>query len=100
MRVLDRVDELPPVVCFRLRNMTAIDATGVRALEDVAAQLRASERTALFCGALEQPKAILVSSGFPEKFGAGNFCPHVDAALERATVINSGSPEGMKAYVA
>lgn len=92
-RVLDRIDELPAVVIFRLRNMTAIDATGMKALEEVAARLRTSGRTALFCGALEQPRAILRSSGFPERVGAENFCAHVDAALERAReVYESGEP--------
>ena len=50
-RSMDRVDELPPVVVFRLRNMTAIDATGLRALEDAASALRQAGRTAVFCGA-------------------------------------------------
>jgi SulP family sulfate permease len=88
MRVLDRIDDLPPVVVFRLRNMTAIDATGIRALEEVATRLRASGRTAVFCGALEQPRALLTSSGFPQHVGEENFVPHVDAALERAKVVH------------
>ena len=33
--VIDRIDELTPIVVVRLRNMTAIDATGLRALEDL-----------------------------------------------------------------
>ena len=36
---------------LRLRNMTAIDATGLRALEDLADALHASGRTLLLCGA-------------------------------------------------
>src|SRR5215203_4219953 len=39
------LEQLPPIVILRLRNMTAIDATGVRALEDLAAELRAAGRT-------------------------------------------------------
>jgi SulP family sulfate permease len=90
-RVLDRIDELPPVVIFRLRKMTAIDATGIRALEEVATRLHASGRTALFCGALEHPRALLRSSGFPTHVGEKNFVPHVDAALERAREIHASS---------
>ena len=30
----DQMNELPPIVILRLRNMTAIDATGIQALED------------------------------------------------------------------
>jgi SulP family sulfate permease len=87
MGVIDRIDELPPVVIFRLRNMTAIDATGIRALEDVASRLHDSGRTAIFCGALEQPRRLLTASGFPEHVGEENFVPHVDAALARAREI-------------
>ena len=32
--------ELPPIVILRLRNMTAIDATGLRAIQDLADALR------------------------------------------------------------
>lgn len=86
-RVLDRMDDLPPIVIFRLRNMTAVDATGIRALEEVATTLRKSGRTAIFCGAPEQPRMLLKSAGFPEHVGEDNFVPHVDAALERAREI-------------
>ena len=39
--ITDDIDRLPPIVIVRLRNMTAIDATGVRALEDLADELGA-----------------------------------------------------------
>ncbi|HUR21429.1 MAG TPA: SulP family inorganic anion transporter [Vicinamibacterales bacterium] len=93
MGVIDRIDELPPVVIFRLRNMTAIDATGIRALEEVATHLHDSGRTAVFCGALEQPRALLRSSRFPEHVGEENFVPHVDAALNRAREIYGATGE-------
>src|SRR6185436_17699400 len=57
-RVIDNLDDLTPIIIFRLRNMTAVDATGLRALEDVALRLRASGRTAIFCGARDQPRAV------------------------------------------
>ena len=58
-RVTDHLDQLPRIVVVRLRNMTAIDATGLRAIEDVAERLRASGRTLLLCGAREQPLAMM-----------------------------------------
>ena len=69
---------------FRLRFMSAIDATGVHALEDVALRLRASGRTAIFCGARDQPAAALARAGFGDVVGAANICPHIQAALDRA----------------
>ena len=53
--VTENIHELPPVVILRLRNMTALDATGLFALEEVARTLKASGRELILCGAREQP---------------------------------------------
>src|SRR5947207_12591466 len=42
--ITQKIHELPPVVIIRLRNMTAMDATGIYALEEIAKQLHASGR--------------------------------------------------------
>jgi SulP family sulfate permease len=86
--VVDRLETLTPIVIFRLRNMTAIDATGLRALEDLTLRLRDSGRTAVFCGAREQPRAVMEQAGFIEMAGAENVCPNVDAALDRARALH------------
>jgi len=86
--VLDRIDTLAPIVVVRLRNMTAIDATGLRGLEDLTTQLHATGRTAIFCGAREQPRAVMEQAGFVEMVGADNVCPNVDAALARARALH------------
>lgn len=49
--ITNQIDNLPPIVMLRLRNMTAIDATGLRALEELAAKLVASGRHLIVCGA-------------------------------------------------
>jgi len=82
--VLEQIDDLPPVVVVRLRNMTAIDATGLKVLEDLAAKLHQSGRALLFCGALPQPRQLMRQSGFDEEVGAKNICPNIEAALQRA----------------
>jgi SulP family sulfate permease len=64
--------------------MTAIDATGLRALEDLAERLRASGRTLLLCGAREQPAQLMEASEFHRHVGAANVCPNIDSALARA----------------
>ena len=86
-RIVEDLDALPRVVIVRLRNMTAIDATGLRALEELADRIRASGRVAIFCGAREQPRAAMEQAGLPDRVGRPNFCPHVDAALDRAREI-------------
>jgi len=82
--VHEQLDNLPPVVVLRLRNMTAIDATGLKVLEDLASKLHHSGRALLFCGALSQPRKLMKQAGFDEHVGADNICPNIEAALRRA----------------
>jgi sulfate permease, SulP family len=78
------------VVILRLRNMTALDATGLHALDVFAARLRKSGRTLLLCGARDQPARLLAQTDFVERLGPDNILPHVEAALERAGQVNTG----------
>jgi SulP family sulfate permease len=78
-----------PVVVLRIRNMTALDATGLYSLEKLADRLQKSGRTLLLCGAREQPERLLTQADFVEHVGSENILPHVAAALERARQINS-----------
>jgi len=55
----DRASSLPRVVILRLRNMTAIDGTGLHALERFADALKASGRTLLLCGMRDQPARMM-----------------------------------------
>src|SRR5580700_2018889 len=79
---------LPPVVILRLRNMTALDATGLFAIEEVARQLHASQRTLILCGAREQPASLIHQAEFEEVVGAENICDNVQAALRRAEQVH------------
>jgi SulP family sulfate permease len=72
------------IVILRLRNMTALDATGIHALERFYDRVRASGRILFLCGAREQPAQLLARSSFVRRLGADNVLPHIDAALERA----------------
>jgi SulP family sulfate permease len=85
--VFDKIDELPPVFILRLRNMTAIDATGLQAIEDLADRLHHSGRTLILCGAREQPAALMQKAEFERHVGRENICEHVDDALQRAQTV-------------
>jgi SulP family sulfate permease len=82
--VTENLHSLPPVVIIRLRNMTALDATGLYALEEIAKQLHASGRTLIVCGAREQPAHLIHQAEFEEVVGRENICAHVEEALRRA----------------
>jgi SulP family sulfate permease len=84
------ISEFAPVVILRLRNMNALDATGLHALETLSDRLRAAGKTLLLCGARDQPARLLEQGEFITHVGVANILPHVDAALARARQIDEG----------
>jgi SulP family sulfate permease len=77
----------PRVVILRLRNMTAIDGTGLHALEHFADVLRASGRTLILCGMRDQPARMMERTAFHEQLGGANLAPTIEAALRRAREV-------------
>jgi SulP family sulfate permease len=88
--VTENVHKLPPVVILRLRNMTALDATGLFAIEQVARELHASKRILILCGAREQPAQLIHQAEFAEVIGEENICDNVQEALSRAEEVYEG----------
>jgi SulP family sulfate permease len=78
------------VVVLKLTYMTAIDGTGVHAIERLAERLGDSGRSLVICGAQKQPATMFARSRLPRLIGAANMQPHLDAALERAVLIHTG----------
>jgi sulfate permease, SulP family len=78
---------LPPVIIVRLRNMNALDGTGLMALERIAKVVQATGRAIIFCGALPQPKQLMQQSRFAEHIGEENVLPNISAALDRAEQV-------------
>jgi SulP family sulfate permease len=85
--VTENLHKLPPVVILRLRNMTALDATGLFALEEAAKALHAGKRTLILCGAREQPSQLIHQAEFAEVIGEENICDNVQEALRRAEEV-------------
>ena len=85
--ITERMHQLPPIVIIRLRNMTAIDATGLFALEEVAQQLHATKRTLILCGAREQPAQLIHQAEFEQVVGQENICANVHEALQQAEAV-------------
>lgn len=82
-----QADTLPPVVLLRLRNMTAVDGTGLGAIEELAEDLRAHGKTLVICGAPSQPAGAMRKAEFHERLGDENICRSVAEALDRARQI-------------
>lgn len=82
------VDALPPVLILKMRHMTALDATGLRAIEELAQVLHASGRHLLLCGARHQPAELIARADFHRHIGDDNICVTVSDALRRAEALH------------
>ncbi len=87
-QITSRLSELTPIIILRLRNMTAIDATGLQALEDLADAVHASGRELILCGAREQPSRLMRQAEFEQHVGSGNICTSISEALDHAKAVS------------
>jgi SulP family sulfate permease len=85
--VVDRIDSLPPIVALRLRNMTALDATGLHAIEHLAEMLHAKGKALLLCGARPQPAQLMERAELWKVIGRENICESVLHAIDRARAL-------------
>jgi len=88
------LSEFREIVVLRLRNMTALDATGIHALEQFSERLHKAGKTLLLCGARDQPSQLLSRSDFLKHLGPENILPNVQAAIDRAESLQ-GDFEGV-----
>ncbi|MGE4053503.1 MAG: SulP family inorganic anion transporter [Vicinamibacterales bacterium] len=93
------IPHLPRVVVLRLRHMTAIDGTGLHAIERFADLLHASGRTLLLCGMRDQPARMMARAAFHRHIGAANMVTSIEAALLRAQALIGDEPQQRPAPV-
>lgn len=72
------------VLCIRMRNVPAMDATGVEALIRIVKRCQRHNVKVVFSHVNEQPMKVMTKAGFIEQVGKENFCDHIDTALLRA----------------
>ena len=78
------------VIVLKMTYMSAIDGTGIHALESLAIRLKNAGRSLVICGAQPQPLELIKRSKLLKLLGPRNIQPHLDAALERAVIIHGG----------
>jgi SulP family sulfate permease len=87
-----RVEKPPRVLILRLREVLAVDATGLRALEDVLDKAEADGTQIIMTGVQAQPRAVLARAGILDRVGEENVVPDFRRAVERAKSMGtSGS---------
>jgi SulP family sulfate permease len=84
---LREAGQLPPVLILRMRDVLAMDATGLDALDDLFEKLSKQRKSLILCGPHSQPLFALTRAGIIEKLGADNICGDMTAALARARAI-------------
>jgi sulfate permease, SulP family len=78
------------VIVLKLTYMSAIDGTGIHAMESLAKRLQSTGKSLVICGAQPQPLELIKRSKLFKLLGQRNIQPHLDAALERAVIIHGG----------
>jgi SulP family sulfate permease len=86
--VVHDVNALPPILILKMRNVTALDATGMRAIEELAEVLHAAGRHLVLCGARHQPAELIARADFHRHIGDANICVTVNEALNRARELH------------
>jgi SulP family sulfate permease len=87
--ITNDIDALPEIVVLRLRNMNALDGTGLRAFEDLADTLHESGRELLLCGARKQPAHLMERADFHRHVGPENICENIGMAIARAERLHA-----------
>ena len=79
--------QLPEVLILRMRDVLALDATGLDALEDLHEKLKIKKKSLILCGPHSQPLFALTRSGLIERLGEENICGDMVNSLARARQI-------------
>lgn len=82
--MLITVDDNHNCLILRMRSVNAIDVTAMRNLEKIRDNCEKRNITLVLSHVNEQPMNVMKKSGFFDKVGEKNFCPHIDDALKRA----------------
>src|SRR5262245_50289947 len=87
-----RVERPPPVLIVRMRAVLAIDATGLRALEDLLDKTRRDGTVLVLSGVHAQPLVALERSGLLERIGEDNVHGNIREALAHARRLVGAAP--------
>lgn len=84
------------IIVLRLRHMTALDATGLHALERLAYRCSQKGKTLVLCGARGQPAQLLHRTEFVEHVGDENIVANIRVALDRVHEIQKDLQAAVK----
>ena len=94
--VLHFVAKKPRVFILRMRNVPAIDASGIRVLDDLFRSFSHHGIRFLIAGIQAQPRTALERAGKLDEYGRDNFVQGIDAALQAAARHIASEPAGAR----
>ncbi|MBQ6945598.1 MAG: STAS domain-containing protein [Ruminococcus sp.] len=86
--ILDTTKEID-VLVLRMRNVPAIDASGVEMLDKITKRCKKHNIEVVFSHVNDQPMKAMEKAGFVQRVGRENFCDHIDTALLRAEKLEN-----------
>ena len=81
------VKDFTKYLIIRMRSVSALDVTGMNALEELYNRCKKQGITVLFSHVNEQPMKAMEKAGFVDRVGRENFCEHIQDAVEKARNI-------------
>lgn len=84
---LDSLENPPKIRILRMRNVPAIDSTGIHTLEKFYYDCKKRKTVLILSGVHAQPLNALVQSGLLDLFGEENVLGNIDDALNRSRQI-------------
>lgn len=72
---------------LRMRNVPAMDISGLDALEEIRETCQQRGMTLILSHVNPQPFRVMKKAGFLEKIGEKNICPNIDVSLKRAAEL-------------
>jgi SulP family sulfate permease len=94
--VLSFVTRRPKVFILRMRNVPAIDATGIRVLDDLHDSCARHRVAFLIAGLQAQPRLALERAGRLDRYGRENLADDLDAALDIGKKYLAGRPASFR----
>ncbi|MBP9095289.1 MAG: sulfate permease [Ignavibacteria bacterium] len=91
------IEDRVKVFIMRLRNVPAIDSTGISTIEDFYEDCQKNKITLVLSGIHAQPLFAAEKAGLLEKIGIDNCCGNIDDALNRAREILGLEKQEVKA---
>jgi SulP family sulfate permease len=84
---MTRTQRKPKILIIRMRNVTVLDTTGIKAIREVFHQTKHDGTQFIISGLLSEPQLIFEKSGLTDEIGRQNVVKSIEEALVRANEI-------------